>query len=390
MTHVDRDAFTILSLCAGVGGLDLGLALAVPSARTVCYVEREGACVETLASRMEDGTLDAAPMWADLTDFDGTAWRGVVDCIVGGYPCQPFSVAGRRRGARDDRHLWPHVKRIVGEVEPAWCFFENVGHHLRLGGRAVVTDLLALGYTVAVGLFTAEEVGAPHKRERLFIVAHRRSAERGTTTERRDDEDGRDPRREETASSTRVSRNGMADTTEQPQRESRDAGLRTERRARVKRDDRKLADASIRGQRANGRASGNRRHVDEQIAPVEDPPRPRHRRTWDAERGRWRVRQTGDAVVHAHGTRSQGRDEPLVIDPDQRPAWPPGPEDRRAWRRVLRQSPGLEPAVRRVADGIPGRVDRLRACGNSVVPVVAAYAFLTLAADVLTVGDALT
>lgn len=164
--------FNVLSLCTGTGGLDLGIRMAVPAARTVCCVEREAFCVEVLATRMEEQALDDAPVWSDLKTFDGKPWRGVVDLVTGGYPCQPFSLAGARKGADDPRHLWPDVKRIVEEVAPQLCFFENVAGHLSLGFEDVVRDLEEMGYRVAAGLFTAEEVGAPHRRERLFILAH--------------------------------------------------------------------------------------------------------------------------------------------------------------------------------------------------------------------------
>jgi len=162
-----------LSLCAGAGGLDLGLHIAVTGYRTVGYVEREACAAATLVARMEDAALDCAPVWDNVADFDGKPWRGVVDIIHGGYPCQPFSVAGRKLGDKDPRHLWPHIARIVREVEPPVCFFENVGGHLRLGFEQVHDDLRSMGYRVKAGLFTAEEIGAPHKRERLFILAYR-------------------------------------------------------------------------------------------------------------------------------------------------------------------------------------------------------------------------
>lgn len=169
--NVDTRAFNVLSLCSGAGGLDLGLGLAVPHARSVCYVEIEAYACEVLATRMEEDCLDAAPIWSNLRTFSGMEWRGVVDCVIGGYPCQPFSVAGKQRGKDDPRHLWPEVARIVREVQPRFCFFENVGNHLRLGFREVAGELHEMGYRVAAGLFTAEEVGATHKRERLFILA---------------------------------------------------------------------------------------------------------------------------------------------------------------------------------------------------------------------------
>ncbi len=161
-----------LSLCSGVGGIDLGLRLAVPRYRTICHVEIEAHCQDVLLARMADGLLDRAPIWGDLKRFDARPWRGLVDVVHGGYPCQPFSTAGRRRGVDDPRHLWPHVARVVRECEPEWCLFENVVGHLSLGASEVVRDLVRMGFCVAMGTFTASELGAPHERERLFILAH--------------------------------------------------------------------------------------------------------------------------------------------------------------------------------------------------------------------------
>lgn len=160
-----------MALCAGVGGLELGVRLACPSATLVCAVEGEAYAAAILVARMQDGTLDQAPIWSDLRTFDGTAWRGVVDCVTAGYPCQPFSLAGLRRGVEDSRHLWPHVARIVGECNPAIVFLENVPGHLSLGFDQVCGDLGRMGYRVAAGIFSALEVGATHRRERLFAMA---------------------------------------------------------------------------------------------------------------------------------------------------------------------------------------------------------------------------
>lgn len=102
---MDSRPFTVLSLCAGVGGLDLGVRLAEPAARTVCFVEIEAYACAILAARMAENALDPAPVWTNLRTFDGKPWRGTVDCITAGYPCQPFSVAGKQRGAEDpSRH----------------------------------------------------------------------------------------------------------------------------------------------------------------------------------------------------------------------------------------------------------------------------------------------
>lgn len=164
------ESINVLSLCSGGAGLDLGVKLAIPGARVVCWSEWEAFACAELVRRMEEGELDAAPLWTDTRTFAGKQWRGVVDCIIAGYPCQPFSDAGKRGGSDDPRYLWPHVRRVVSEVQPAIVFFENVSGHVSLGLREVCEDLERLGYEVACGLFTASEVGAPHKRERVFIL----------------------------------------------------------------------------------------------------------------------------------------------------------------------------------------------------------------------------
>ncbi len=170
----------VLSLCSGGGGLDRGVELAIPGARTICYVEREGFAVAYLVAAMEAGSLRPAPCFTNLRSFDGRPWRGIVDIITAGYPCQPFSYAGKRIGADDPRHLWPHVARIIGEVEPGLVFLENVPGHVSLGFPEVLEELRSLGYQATAGLYSAEEVGSSQKRERLFILgqlddAHRES-----------------------------------------------------------------------------------------------------------------------------------------------------------------------------------------------------------------------
>lgn len=171
MGNTNVDHLHSISLCSGGGGLDLGLSLAIPRLRTVCWVEWESFAVEVLASRMEAKQVAEAPVWSDLRTFDGKPWRGVVDIVTGGYPCQPFSISGKRLGSDDPRHLWPHIARIVDEVEPTVCFFENVPGHLSLGFNEVAKDLEAMDFTVAAGLFDAEEICSPQKRLRLFILA---------------------------------------------------------------------------------------------------------------------------------------------------------------------------------------------------------------------------
>lgn len=164
--------FRGISLCAGYGGIDLGLHIAEPRYRTVAFVEREAHAAATLVARMEDQALGQALVWDDLRSFDGRPWRDRIHLVTAGYPCQPFSFAGRRKGSTDPRHLWPDVARIVEEAEPEWVFCENVEGHLSLGFAEVAADLRRLGYTTKAGLFTAREVGASHRRRRLFLLAH--------------------------------------------------------------------------------------------------------------------------------------------------------------------------------------------------------------------------
>ena len=162
---------THISVCAGYGGIDLGLRRCVPSLRTVAYSEVEAFAVENLLARMEAGQLDAAPVWTNLKSFPWSEFSGCVDILSGGYPCQPFSGAGLRRGADDPRHLWPFIADGIRLLRPGVCFFENVEGHISLGLPTVISDLEEMGYRVSFGIFSAAEVGAPHQRKRLFVLA---------------------------------------------------------------------------------------------------------------------------------------------------------------------------------------------------------------------------
>lgn len=161
-----------IALCAGAGGLELGLHLLLPNYRTVCWVERDAYAAATLVARMADKALDEAPVWSDLRTFDGHPWRGKVDILTAGYPCQPFSASGRRRGTDDPRHLWPEVARILRETAAPVLVAENVLGHISLGFDTVQLELQGMGYQVTAGIYSAAEVGASHVRQRLFILAY--------------------------------------------------------------------------------------------------------------------------------------------------------------------------------------------------------------------------
>lgn len=163
---------THVSLCAGYGGIDLGLKRAISNLRTIAFSEIEAFACANLVAKMEAGCLDAAPIWTDVKTFPWEEFRGKVDILSGGYPCQPFSAAGKRLGKDDPRHLWPWIADGIRICRPAVCFFENVEGHISLGLREVIGELEEIGYRATWGVFSAAEVGAPHQRKRVFILAH--------------------------------------------------------------------------------------------------------------------------------------------------------------------------------------------------------------------------
>ena len=169
-----------LALCAGGGGLEIGIGLllrdgggSLDDHRTVCYVEGEAYAASVLVSKMEAGQLHPAPIWSDLRTFNGSVWRGKVDLISAGFPCQPFSVAGSNLGTEDSRHLWPHVARVISEVGPSVIVLENVPGVLVHAGAIVAGDLAQMGYDSSWGLVRAADAGAHHRRERWFCTAIR-------------------------------------------------------------------------------------------------------------------------------------------------------------------------------------------------------------------------
>lgn len=349
-------ALRSIELFAGGGGLALGLEAV--GVRTVCYVEREAYAAAVLAARMGEGRLAPAPVWSDVRTFDGRRWRGVVDLVAGGFPCQDISSAGKGAGiANGERSgLWREFARVIGEVGPRYVFVENVAALLGRGLDVVLGDLASLGFDAEWGVFRASDVGAPHRRERIFILAHapgavvrqepptgfgRSAAADGACL---DDASGwrRDPRMELQTGRRRRWRGApmagvaLADTlgTGLP---GRTGGLGDdgEKRAPAERGGRDvLADPDERG--------------------------------CEGERIDWL----------RNGERAGRGDD--VDGHSGRAPWPPGPQDAEGWHAYLARWPGLEPALRRGADGLACRVDRLRVLGNGVVPDQAELAFRIL------------
>lgn len=137
------------------------------------YVEREAYAASVLVARMEDQALDSAPIWDDIKTFDGKPWSGRVDIIAAGYPCQPFSLAGKGLAEKDPSNLWPDVARIIEDVGSEIVVLENVRGHVNRGLRGVLKDLHGLGFDAEWGVYSAAQAGAPHRRNRLFILAYR-------------------------------------------------------------------------------------------------------------------------------------------------------------------------------------------------------------------------
>ncbi len=160
-----------LALFAGAGGGILGGKLL--GWRTVCAVELDPYARRVLLARQSDGCLDRFPIWDDVRTFNGTQWRGTVDVISGGFPCQDISAAGKGAGITGKKSgLWSHMVRIIGEVRPRFVFVENSPLLVSRGLAVVLGDLATMGYDAQWGVLGAEHAGAPHKRHRLWIVAN--------------------------------------------------------------------------------------------------------------------------------------------------------------------------------------------------------------------------
>ena len=159
-----------LALFAGAGGGILGGKLL--GWRTVCAVEIELYAISVLIQRQNDKILPTFPIWDDIRTFDGGPWRGIVDVVSGGFPCQDISAAGKGKGIEGSRSgLWKEMARVIGEVQPKYIFIENSPMLRTRGLQVVLKDVAEMGYDAKWGVIAAEEAGAPHKRERMWIKA---------------------------------------------------------------------------------------------------------------------------------------------------------------------------------------------------------------------------
>ena len=159
-----------LALFAGAGGGILGGHLL--GWRTVCAVEWDAYAASVLVARQNDGCLPPFPIWDDVQTFDGRPWRGRVDVVSGGFPCQDISCAGKGAGIEGERSsMWKHMARIIGEVQPRYAFVENSPMLVGRGLAVVLSDLAEMGYDARWGIVGAHHVSAPHKRDRIWVLA---------------------------------------------------------------------------------------------------------------------------------------------------------------------------------------------------------------------------
>ena len=162
-----------LALFAGAGGGILGGKLL--GWRTVCAVEWEPYPASVLCARQNDGFLEAFPIWDDVQTFDGHPWRGIVDVISGGFPCQDISAAGKGAGIDGEASgMWREMARIIHEVQPRFAFVENSPMLTSRGLGTVLGDLASMGFDARWGVLGAADVGANHKRDRIWIIARQR------------------------------------------------------------------------------------------------------------------------------------------------------------------------------------------------------------------------
>jgi len=156
LTHID--------LFSGIGGFSLAGEWA--GFKTIVFCEKDEFCQKVLKKHWPN-----VPITPEIRDFDGTKWRGAT-ILTGGFPCQPFSVAGKQRGEEDDRYLWPEMLRVISEARPAWVLAENVAGIIHLALDKVLADLESEGYETETFIIPACAVNAPHRRDRVWIIAY--------------------------------------------------------------------------------------------------------------------------------------------------------------------------------------------------------------------------
>ena len=350
-----------LSLCSGYEGIGSGLSRVLPTLRNIAYVEREGFPAANLVAKMEAGALAPAPVHTDVKTFPFAEFRGCVDILSGGFPCQPFSSAGKRKGVEDPRHLFPYIAEGIRECQPSIVFLENVEGILscRTGDgepvlQYVLRTLEGMGYRATAGVFSATEVGAPHQRKRVYILGYAASIRprehREDTREVSSDQSGEERRLYESQGAGALPQDGSQSEGCKELANRNDTGL----------EGHHLDSASEQGEpiQANTWATGGTRW----------PSRPSEEQH-DWEEPRVTVANTESQ----QGTAQDHRGESCVPGEQEEGKLGGGNSG------SLRQGSGAtQSRLGGKSNGASKRVDRLRLLGNGVVPQTATKAFVTL------------
>lgn len=341
-----------LDLFSGIGGFALAAQWA--GFQTVAFCEIEPYCQKVLRKNFGQGIV----IHDDIRKLDGKPYAGTIDLLTGGFPCQPFSIAGKRRGNADDRSLWHEMFRLVQECKPAWVVGENVAHFVNMELDNVRADLEGEGYEVQPFVIPAASVGAPHKRDRCFIVAH--SQHRRPQDRRRKGIGQNVYTRDENQRPTSPEFCRGPDVPDSPR------GQDNERKHRD------LAEAQGRGQSRNNAAGIG--------SPDVSDAQSRTGQLFAGEREDLRDQFTVDGAARPS---YDGSNSPVSGLPKWRgPSLAESGQDTQPYRRdsiftELQDDAGrctyarwwaVEPSMGRVANGVSHRVDRLRGLGNAVVP----------------------
>ena len=368
LKHVD--------LCSGIGGFSLGFRMAQLS-NPILFCDIEPWCRKILTQHWPD-----VPIYEDVKEIANDPERFIPerpDILTAGYPCQPFSVAGRRKGEKDDRHIWPEIFSIIQSRRPTWTIFENVRGHITMGLDSVLADLEREGYSTRTFIVPAIGVDAPHKRDRVWIVsrnseeigmAHtegnvsdgiRREADQESDrgNARMESECSRDrqfvPRPSSTMADSRCIDQGGEEKSEWTSGDSSGCSLGSDSRSEsedgLPRTRTNLADTeSQQSSSSNNRGEPREVSQSEQIQ--------------SGGSGGW------SDVADTDGSRSSSRVSGSVSGQEGNS----GEFDHESDQCTRGARQGLwptEPNVGRVADGIPNRVDRIKGLGNAIVPQIA-------------------
>ena len=319
-----------LDLFSGIGGFSLGLER-TGGFRTIGFCETDAYCTKVLQKN-----FPGIPIHGDIRKLKGTDF-GAVDIITGGYPCQPFSVAGKQKGVEDPRHLWPEYFRIIKESRPTWVIGENVAGHLKLGLDSVLKDLESEGYGTRTFSVSASSIGANHQRERIWIVAHSECNEHQHTLKKVNGKEKEVPRKH-------WKENGSARKSvgADPIRETDNTDVADTLKGHVQ--------AGCERQREIRQGHQEEGFSGDASSSSETLPNSTSVR-WNEVRDE--IRNTQES---GNQEKQGGKYQRISINSEYRENW---------W--------SVEPDVGRVAHGIPNRVDRLKSLGNSLIPQIPYY-----------------